>query len=292
MLCSRVHGSADSLRFPQMHITGKVSGMSDVRSEPPEELLPGGNLSAAVKVGDTVRRRAGPWTPAVHALLAHLRRVGFDAAPEPLGVDDQGRAILSFLPGEVHSGWPEPRPQWVFEDEATLVGAAQLLRRYHDAVADFEPPYDAQWAQVAPGKHELICHNDWAPGNALFDEHRPVAMLDWDSAGPGSRAWDLAYSAYTWVPLDLKSEPDLERSALRLRLFCDAYGGHVPPADVLEALPLLLRVGADRIQARAEGGDPGFQKLVGWNFPSCAAKTPRSSRRRRRTCSGGCRPLH
>ncbi len=174
-------------------------------------------------------------------------------------------------------------PLWVFEDEVTLVGAAQLLRRYHDAVASFEPPPDAQWAQVAPGKHEVICHNDWAPGNAVFDGHRPVAMLDWDSAGPGSRAWDLAYSAFTWVPLDPKSnEPGLKRKGSRLRLFCDAYGRHVPPADVLEVLPLLLRLAADRIQARAQEGDPGSQKLVGWNVPErcrenaalIAAQTP------------------
>jgi hypothetical protein len=34
----------------------------------------GGNLNDAVRVGGTVRRRAGPWTPAVHALLRFLER--------------------------------------------------------------------------------------------------------------------------------------------------------------------------------------------------------------------------
>ena len=49
-----------------------------------EEQLEGGNVGGAVRVGDTVRRSAGPWTPAVHALLAHLADKGFTGAPRPL----------------------------------------------------------------------------------------------------------------------------------------------------------------------------------------------------------------
>src|SRR5438132_14123538 len=107
-----------------------------------EEQPLGGNVSGAVKVGDTVRRRAGPWTPAVYALLAHLRRVGFDAAPEPLGMDAQGRAVLKFIPCDVYQGWPEPMPSWGYEDDVTLAGAAELLLRYIDLLASFYPPSD------------------------------------------------------------------------------------------------------------------------------------------------------
>jgi hypothetical protein len=34
-----------------------------------EQPFEGGNITAVVRVGDTVRRATGPWTPAVHALL-------------------------------------------------------------------------------------------------------------------------------------------------------------------------------------------------------------------------------
>jgi hypothetical protein len=62
--------------------------------------LPGGNVGGAVRVGDTVRRSTGPWTPAVHALLGYLAsRVPH--IPRVLGFDDQGREILSYLPGRV-----------------------------------------------------------------------------------------------------------------------------------------------------------------------------------------------
>ena len=71
-----------------------------------EEPLPGGNVSTGVvRVGDTVRRPAGPHTAAVHALLSHLHAVGFEGAPQPLGIDELGREVLSFIPGTVP--WPE-----------------------------------------------------------------------------------------------------------------------------------------------------------------------------------------
>ncbi|HET8570164.1 MAG TPA: phosphotransferase [Candidatus Limnocylindria bacterium] len=238
-----------------------------------ELVLIGGNLSAAVRVGDTVRRRAGPWTPAVHGLLEHLHRAGFGAAPEPVGMDDQGRAVLRFVPGDVHSGWPEPMPEWMFTDETTLIGAAKLLRRYHDVVVTFTPPSDTRWRIVAPEPREVICHFDWAPYNAVFDGHRPTAMLDWDNAGPGSRLWDVALSAGAWVPLDLKTsarigpEGLLARRGSRLATFCGAYGG-VDPSGVLDTLVAELPFMAEFIQREADAGDPGFARLTGWDVPA------------------------
>jgi Phosphotransferase enzyme family len=248
-------------------LLGRMAGQNDRVDEIP---LLGGNLSATVRIGDTVHRRTGPWTPAVHALLAHLQRVGFGAAPEPLEMDEQGRAVQSFLPGDVHPpGWPDPLPPWMFEDEATLTAAAALLRRYHDSLDGFVPPPDARWRSVAPGAHEVICHNDWSPGNALFREHIPVGMLDWDSAGPGSRAWDLSRSAYRWVPLNPRvTPPSLVAKAARFARFCDAYGKGMQRHDVFDTLTEQLLIDADFCQAEADVGDPGFAKLASWNIPA------------------------
>ncbi len=233
----------------------------------------GGNWSAAGQVGDTVHRRSGAWTPAVHALLEHLRRAGFDAAPVPLGIDAQDRAVLRFVPGEVHTGWPDGMPMWMYEDAATLVGAARLLRRYHEAVSTFIPPANARWRITAPGTHEVICHNDWAPYNAVFDGHAPLAMLDWDSAGPRTRAWDLAWSAYTWVPLNIKglaaNPVPVPARAIRLATFCRAYGA-IAPAEVLVTLVAQLPYLADVIQAEADAGDPGSLRLASWDAPARA----------------------
>jgi phosphotransferase family enzyme len=234
----------------------------------------GGNVSASVKIGDTVHRRSGPWTPAVHALLAHVRRVGLAATPEPLGIDEQGRAVLRFIEGETNPGWPEPMPGWMYEDDATIMAAARLLHDYHEAVSTFVPPADARWRTVAPVRHEVICHYDWAPYNALFRGHEPIAMLDWDSAGPGTRLWDVAGSAYRWVPLyplhDGTSHDrvlPLTQQASRLATFCRAYGAF-SPAETLDALIEELPFHADLIHELTERGDPGVARLIGWNVPA------------------------
>ena len=83
---------------------GKLCGVDQERHT--EEPLGGGNVSAGVvRVGDTVCRPAGPHTPAVHALLSYLQTVGFEGAPRPLGIDERGREILSFIEGTVP--WPD-----------------------------------------------------------------------------------------------------------------------------------------------------------------------------------------
>ena len=81
-------------------------------SEKEVSLAHGGVTPEVVRVGDTVRRTAGPHTPAVHALLRHLEAKGFRGAPRALGFDDRGREILSYVDGTPGSevGWlPELR---------------------------------------------------------------------------------------------------------------------------------------------------------------------------------------
>jgi hypothetical protein len=98
-----------------------------------ERRLLGGNLGGAVRVGDTVRRSAGPWTPAVAALLRHLEHVGFDRAPGFLGLDQQGREVLSFVEGETVGG-ARPWPAWLVAQ-----GHADDSERAADELADFVP---------------------------------------------------------------------------------------------------------------------------------------------------------
>ena len=62
------------------------------------EILPGG-INEVVRIGDTVRRPAGPWSPNVHALLRHLE--GFPGVPRVVAEPADGYEHLSFLPGEV-----------------------------------------------------------------------------------------------------------------------------------------------------------------------------------------------
>jgi hypothetical protein len=231
-----------------------------------EERSLGGNLNDAVRVGDTVRRRAGPWTPTVHALLRFLEREGFDA-PRVIGMDGKGREVLEYIEGEAHAGNPVPLPDSAFREDH-MVAAARLLRRYHDVVAGFRPPLDAKWRLVGPQPHDLICHNDWSPWNALYRDGRFALTLDWDLAGPGPRLWDIANAAYSWTPLisGATAMPDLAERARRLRVFCDAYGLEDRSGLIAGMRARLIYV-AKFIDEQARLGDPGMIRLVGWHTP-------------------------
>ena len=232
-----------------------------------EERLEGGKLSTVVRIGDTVRRPAGPWTQAVHALLAHLERVGFDAAPRALGLDEQGREILTYLPGQT-VGADVPWPDWT-RSEATLRGVGRLLRSYHEAVAGFAQPPGTTWrlSDARAGAGEIVCHNDVAPYNLVLRDDGSLAIIDWDVASPGTPAFDLAFTACAFAPmhaaeecrrLGWRDEPD---RVGRLGELLDAYG--LEQRDGFVALMSeRLRGSIDRITQAANAGDPAFQKLV------------------------------
>jgi hypothetical protein len=223
----------------------------------------GGNISNAVRIGDTVHRSTGPWTPTVHALLRHLESVGFDGAPRVLGVDEREREVLSYIEGNAPTGWPDPYPAWIWS-LATLESAARLLRRYHDAVASFLPPDGAVWRQPGPPPHELICHNDVGPFNTVFRGERAVAMIDWDGAGPGSRVWDLALAISRWAPVTASPSGEVPGTqGERIRRFCAAYG-HTDVAEVVDLLPTRMRHGYAFVKERAAAGEAGFVKI--WSF--------------------------
>jgi hypothetical protein len=230
-----------------------------------EEIALGGNFAGAVRVGDTVRRRAGPWTPAVHALLRHLEAVGFDGSPRVLGIDAQGREVLAYIEGDGPQGWPDPMPQYVWNDK-NLIAAARLLRRYHDAQAGFTPPTPASWRQPSDAV-EVICHNDVAPFNSVFRRGELFAMVDFDSAGPGRRIWDVATGISRWVPIKGDSDPRLQDRAARVRLFCDAYGLGSERKDVIDVLLERQKAGREFARGEVARGDPGFVKIWSW-FPN------------------------
>jgi hypothetical protein len=215
-----------------------------------EELLPGGNSTRVSRVGETVRRATGPWTPAVHELLAVLRAAGIDEVPEPLGVDDAGREVLSYLPGVVGH---HPLPDWLWRP-SVLEETGALLRRIHDASVPLVGR-DAHWQLPTHEPAEVICHNDFAPYNLVFDAESVVGAIDWDFASPGPRLWDLAYLAYRIVPLTMDDWGDgfspVARDE-RLRRLLRAYGVDSPPREVLTVLSRRLVELADFTDRAAE----------------------------------------
>jgi Ser/Thr protein kinase RdoA (MazF antagonist) len=228
-----------------------------------EVVLEGGNMTAVVRVGDTVRRGAGPWTPTIHAFMRHLRAAGFALVPEPLGLDDRGREVISVLPGEPAT---YPLPAFAWSDE-TLTTVAQTLRAFHDAGLGFtfdEP----QWQWPAHEPAEVICHNDFGPYNLMFEDGRLTGVIDLDLASPGPRVLDMAYAAYRFVPLTDPGNPDAPfpgaaEQTRRLAAFCDAYGEPaIEPSDVLRAAVEKLRGLVAFIEREAAAGDPAQRAVL------------------------------
>lgn len=193
--------------------------------------LPGGNMNPVRRVGHTVRRTGGPWTPTVHRYLDYLARNGVDWAPTPLGIDGDVE-ILSFLDGNVPL-YPLPHFVW---DDSVLVDGARRLRQLHDASIGFAVD-DAVWQSPTRIPSEVICHNDFAPHNLAFnDEGAIVGAIDFDMCSPGPRLWDIAYFATRACPLTAdppEGAPGPEDAQRRIELVLDAYGSGASWRDVV-----------------------------------------------------------
>lgn len=219
------------------------------------ERLPGGNVGGAVRIGAAVRRPVGPWTPAVHALLAFLREAGLDRVPRVLGIDERRREVLTWLDGDAAD------PDAGLAAPSLLSDAMRWLRRYHDVVAGFRPDPALPWRHAVSGlaDGQIICHNDFAQYNWTALDGRLVGVIDWDVAGPGRPIDDVAFAAWNAVPL--YRDIGVVASARRLTVVCEAYAGF-DPLTVLGAVEDRVAAAASRIRTGAAAGDPGMANLV------------------------------
>lgn len=160
-----------------------------------------------------MHRPAGPNPQLVREVLLHLERSGFDAAPRWLGVDEEGRDVLSWIEGEtftergrMHPFVGDPALKLAFTDEQ-LHAVFSLLRRYHDTF----------------GNDDVICHGDFGPWNLVWRDGLPAGVIDFDDARRADASEDVAYALRAFVSYGFtESEPrELVR---RTRLALGAYG--------------------------------------------------------------------
>ncbi len=185
------------------------------------------NQNQFVHMENEVHRPAGLWTKNVHKLLRALRENGFYSAPEPLGFDEEGREVVTFLKGQTIDTPLAPNAKSI----GVLTSAAKLLRAYHNASQNFlkdDSRTHQDWMLPSKNPQEVICHGDFAPYNVVFDGDQAVGIIDFDAAHPGPRAWDIAYALYRFAPFTNPDNEDgfgsIEDQISRARLFCDIYG--------------------------------------------------------------------
>jgi 8-oxo-dGTP diphosphatase len=224
------------------------------------EELPGGNVGGAVRIGDTVRRPTGPWTPAVHALLDHLHAAGLRAVPRVHGVDARGREVLDYLPGEVVDVDTE------LVSDARLADLGRWTRELHEAQRGFDHP--GPWRFPSSERHPLVVHNDLAPYNVAFQGDRVSGVFDWDVAAPGLVLFELAQIAWTGVPLFRPVPEDV--AARRLRVLATAYDGPAA-AEILAAVPARVQSVIDGLRAAMASGDRTLDRLAAEGEPERTA---------------------
>lgn len=151
-------------------------------------------MNRPVRFGSTVVKDATDAAETLHHLLCHVRDRGVDWVPVSISVEN-GKHTFEFIAGEV----PKQLPDWIW-NRLILGGIAQKLRFWHDATTSF-PMEGAQWNLPCSEPVEVICHNDVAPYNTVFQHGEIVGLIDFDVCSPGSRIWDLCYAAYRFVPL-------------------------------------------------------------------------------------------
>ena len=155
-----------------------------------------------------------------------MKEAGFEGAPIPVGIDEDGRERLVFIEGEVPVA---PYPDWSQSDTA-LASIARVLRGLHDAARGFDPE-SFTWSDglADPVGGTLVCHNDVELSNVVFRDGIAVALLDFEFAAPGRAVYDVAQLARLCVPIEDDFDQDrigwrpADRPA-RLRLVADAYG--------------------------------------------------------------------
>lgn len=224
----------------------------DVRvSEPPSPDVPGQawrpeqELSAGevplfggdvtdgiVRVGETVRRPQGPHSPLVHRVLRQLEIANFSGAPRFLGVDDQGREVLTFIDGDVAT---RPWPEWV-ADLDRAISVAVLVRALDDVMVAWGLPADGIVPELSPAGipaaigpgSTFIGHRDVTPENVVFREGRAVALIDFDLLKPSSRVDEVCNLLLWWAPLMPPQDREVvlrdQDAIARAARLVDAYG--------------------------------------------------------------------
>ena len=179
------------------------------------------------KDGNVIHKDASAWTPTIHSLLEHLEKYGFPA-PRVVGngFDDDGRETITFIDGEVINRGP-----W-YRDAAYQLGV--LLRRLHEVTRGFAAPSSAVWfpwfGRDLGSKDKVIGHCDLGPWNIVTRSGMPIAIIDWDFAGPVDPVWELAHVCWLNAKLhddivaEIEGLPPAGERAIQLRAIVDGYG--------------------------------------------------------------------
>lgn len=180
-----------------------------------EKILKGGQNTTVIKIGNSVHRTMSSNSQFVHEILQFLEKKNYKYSPRYLGIDPEGREVLSFFEGETgHS------ITWTKE---SLIQVITMMRELHDTTFNTD----------LSGKNKVICHRDIAPWNIIFLNNQPVGFIDFDGAEPGSRTDDLAY--FIWTALEVGARSNDQNIFDKIIILCKSYG-EIDPEKFITSL--------------------------------------------------------
>ena len=109
-----------------------------------------------------------------------------------------------------------------------------MLKELHEATATFTAPLDAVWRSWFGRSIDIgncvVGHCDTGPWNIVSQSTQPVALIDWEVAGPVGRDVELAQAC--WLNAQLVDDDIAERMSLgsiqdrakQVSILLDGYG--------------------------------------------------------------------
>lgn len=115
----------------------------------------------------------------------------------------------------------------------------------------------------------LIAHNRACHRALVRGRWEPGLIIGHNDAAPVTQEWDLAFTAFAWVPLHARQVVRGEGFTAfadrprRLRHFLDTYGWHGSLAEFVSTVQARVTASAEGIQRTAAAGDSAYQRMLG-----------------------------
>jgi aminoglycoside phosphotransferase (APT) family kinase protein len=196
-----------------------------------------GLVDHPVRIGNTVRRAPSGNTAFVQRVLCLLEDGGVAWAPRALGIDELGREVISWIPGDTAASG----------DEIDLIPLAGIVRQLHDLTA-----------AMVDGV-ECVIHDDLQPRNVVVRDRFPVGLIDWEQARPGRRVEDVA--KLCWSFIEPTSDSDPVEIGERWRHLAEVYGLK-PVGALLSTVLAQMQTCAEDIEREAAGHSVRHQALA------------------------------